>query len=277
MFNIFSLKTNNVSALSYPGGRPLFNPSHFASNGCVASIGILPTSTTTYNILRLGFVQQNGGRTAVIDPVLGTAVNLNGFSNCRIENLPTTGTSNKCTFAVMVRIPAVGANNGTLMNDTNTNSFSVALSITSSKTVSFSKNGSGTIVDSGITLSNNVPYFIIASSDDTIGVNFLVLRLDTGQVTTVFVADTNTITTTTGGFITYAGGALSYNIIFGLGMFATSAGGAGAIQLSIAQMLQWAQNPWQFWFPNGIDLIESIYSFAQLAQPDVQGYCFTEW
>lgn len=103
-----------------------------------------------------------------------------------------------------------------------------------------------TASDSAFTPVANVPYFIIMSyfqGTATDGLKFLILNLRTGEryveLKTTFANATSNPT----GTITIGGASTVQDYYLAACMSSNKA-------LSLGEMLQWAADPWSFWYPN---------------------------
>jgi len=101
-------------------------------------------------------------------------------------------------------------------------------------------------ISSGINLTLNVPYFIAASINASKS-SFLVLNLLTGQINTAAVSTGSTPLAPNG---VYTLGSDNSGR-FWVGQIAAVM--ASAQFMSVPQLLQWAQAPWDFWYPRTFD------------------------
>ena len=227
----------------YPGIRPGFDTSHPASNGILFStiFSYNGVNVIGLNNINLGaIINFNGTVTNGIDGATGPSLNISTFSNFHFGGglFGGTTTNKKCTLACIIRSPGDG--NFTYRDGNST--YGTEISVASA-TLSFIKNGSGspTTVSSGIPIAASVPYFIAASSDDSVGVNFVTTRLDTGQIQSAFVANATAVTVASPGShimetpgFAFSCAAWMYN---------------NTVALNLGLMRQWAASPWAFWYP----------------------------
>lgn len=106
----------------------------------------------------------------------------------------------------------------------------------------------GTNISSSLTLTAGVPYFFAVSGNAT-SFNFLLMNLSTGAIKTQ----------TVGGSTAFNASAGSYFLANQASSGTSMAGNLAAIMynhkyMSTPQLVQWAQNPWLFWYPSQIDL-----------------------
>jgi hypothetical protein len=126
----------------------------------------------------------------------------------------------------------------------------------------FLKGGTGTNpVDSTVTLAANTPYFVAASINWSTRCLYLVKNLRTGQVQ--FNAATSAITV--------VGAAFSGTLAMPGGNSAIANSFAGAMaaamyapqQMSLSALLQWAEDPRAFWYPQPEENWVGIYQSAE--------------
>lgn len=224
-----------------PAGNPGVNPSHFASSGLLFS-GI-PVGLGAIN-LRTGKPGTAAGITAggVVNPLGPVAVYRSGgqadahqFSGQDATNYTSNTIAAICSFNAVVATQIIFSNAAS--------NAGVALTISSAGLLQLTLFGV-VAVSSTITLVANVPYFIVASKNGSTGINWLVMRLDTGVITTAATAS-NTPNVGNGTYVMGNGWA---------GGSAPMGGNLAAVMLSssflpAAQLRRWAADPWAFWYP----------------------------
>ena len=103
----------------------------------------------------------------------------------------------------------------------------------------------------GAAVIPNAPYFFAVSISNGLPANTVLTRLDTGQFTTVQVANTNTLG---------AGDTSIYIGNRGLNTRQTIGSIAAVMHttsyLSLATLAQWSQSPWDFWYPPSMLMAE---------------------
>ncbi len=239
--------------LTYPGGRPGFDPRHFilqqfntpaagqVFRGSIAAAG----SSFVRLDASSGPPTVTGAFTSTVDPVLGQCI-----------NQVTTGATKWQGIAVgSILANTVGLTWGAIFRCASTNGGTRQVLLVES-------NGSATglvILNSTIGLQDTnsffsstmamtvgVPYFVCASCTfNPAGTGFMALtNLSTGQVTTQSI----------GGWTIGSGTNNTTILIFGDGGARTFCGNfAAGVVLRIftpqAQLLKWAADPWSFWYP----------------------------
>ena len=233
------------SPLAYPAGvAPGFDPTHVAAgrgpNGafnfsCVSSGG------SQINLLS-GKPGTATGSNAGVDARIGAVTKYTGATNVTTFPYTTTslGSTIPITFGCIGSFTALttGANTAVYLSTvTNT-----GIGILNAGSVFYMAWG-GANVSTTIAAGANVPYFFAASSMGGLTINYVVLRFDTGQVYTFqsgatgpgSAGDGNLYIGNRGGIRVWQGGI--------------SAAMAQPVYLSMPQLLQWASDPWSFWYP----------------------------
>lgn len=100
---------------------------------------------------------------------------------------------------------------------------------------------------STITLSLNVPYFIAASATPSVAINFIAVRLDTGKILTEVQVPGSDNITSDGTYV--VGNWDGLNIGWRGPVFCNY---YAEHFLSLAELRQWAQDPWAFWYPASV-------------------------
>jgi len=227
--------------LSFPGGNPGVNQSHPAASGLMFSA--VPTATGTATNLVTGSSATTGSApTATIWGGLGPANYFSAAGNyLTIAGLQTAifkqGTlaafftiTTTSTNVILGQVPSSGTgvillgNSGTLVLQTN-----------------------GVIYSAGYALALNTPYFVAVSFSGT-SCNVVLLNLKTGVV----LYKNITIVIPTGTFSgSMALGNYSAHLASLLGNLGPCMG--ATCFLSLPQLIQWAQTPWDFWYPRTFD------------------------
>jgi len=189
-------------------------------------------------------VSSNGGTGSTSDANLGAVAISNSFGNyhfaSNLASNPLNVIWHTGTMACIVRQKTVAFETGFLRSGTSAYGSSLGISAGS---LQFIKNGSGTPtnITSSISMVTGAPYFIAVSWDDTIGVIFVVRRLDTGQLYYEVDADVTNITVTSDGNCIAETNGSNNLLVAGLAF--------NTINLSLAELLNWAGDPWSFWYP----------------------------
>jgi hypothetical protein len=236
-------KTNS---LVFPGRLPGFNPNHLASGGIIKGTGLswISKGANGQNLL-------NGAKGTVV----GTAANIvgkifsplgmtTGFVAANTNSLSysgnTTTNNTSATFAAMFYTPTL-TTGPYITNSSGSSGIGAGVSSAGALINSnFGQGGSG----GAATIVVNTPYFAIWSISPS-NINYLTLNLNNGKVTTQSVANSVVPTAPNG---TYQIGSNSGDADFSTVNIAAAMFSPN--YLSIAQMRQWAQDPWAFWYPH---------------------------
>ena len=148
------------------------------------------------------------------------------------------------TMACLLRQKAVVfKTSGVIRNGQSTYNASIT---TSSGNLRFIKDGSGgtpTNITSSIPLVTGAPYFIAVSWDDAVAVNFVVRRMDTGQLYSETQADTTAMALTSDGLpIAETNGGNFLNV---------AALAFSTVNLARYELINMAADPWSLWYADG--------------------------
>jgi hypothetical protein len=254
----FNLILRRPNLLGYPGTLPGFDLSHPASSTFVRGaatplqVGVLfsaVSATGSGNLIDIFHGKPStlvGSPTSSIDPVIGPGTNFPSSTTRATFTGPTLG-SVGTTIAFILKVNGTPSGYGTLC------SWSVAnqgLFIRSTRALDFYPFGDNL---STFTLSVGVPYFVVvtalgnATASSGI-INFFAENLNTGQVSSNTITGVNfnllnTVPTIdvgsdgTAGFSNCTIAAIMYSQNY----------------MSMKQVVQWAQDPWSFWYPQKFD------------------------
>ena len=114
-------------------------------------------------------------------------------------------------------------------------------------------NGGFVTYNSTLVLTLNSPYFIAISAVAGVGARLVAVNLHTGQVYSQVVASATGGPTATTTVASWGKGFL--NNFNGVNVACTM---FGSNALSMPQLLQWAQDPWSFWYPRRFDLASML-------------------
>lgn len=262
--------------LAFPARRAGFDPSHFAAKGCFWSV--VSTGASAINLCKPSPkpTAQVSAPTSVIDGNLGRASKFTGVAS---NSLVFTGGSNAAidltlTYACLYRPSSIASTVSIVSNSTTVNTGSL---------LSYNA-GFGSLVFGfelvfpilpNIALIAGGPYFIIVSgsgvSGGTWNTNWLVMRLDTGQIITTTATGTGQTMAASNGNMLFGGASSGQGNNDATGNLAAAmySGGPGGFVMSIPQMLQWAQDPWAFWYPRTLDLADMLASAGGSPPPSV--------
>ena len=222
--------------LAFPGGRPGFDPTHIAAPGTLLSAVIsgknaLNVSPTTFASARVGTI--SGSPTFGIDGVIGP--NASGFSGSDYISFTSAAqTAVNGTMAAIVYSPG-GVNNGIFAVDNHDGPAIAGFSNTLFITGGLGDSTSGLAFPTGWS-------FVVASISGS-AVSFLILNLSNGQTTTSF---TTYNTVPTGSTAYWIGVEPKYSTAWPGKIAAVMHSSA---YMSIPQLLEWAKDPWSFWYP----------------------------
>jgi hypothetical protein len=223
------------------------NPAHPASQKLTFSATFRGSSffnTATNNLFPINGTV-SGTPAYAMDGIVGPVKDV-GISFYYDFVSPGNNVSN-ITMAAIIR-PLNASSNTGIFGFSNSSLTSIAsLSTFNPNTLYFSPGTNDT--SSGIALSLN-PYFVVASyNSTTLAINFLAKNLATGQVKTATVTAPGNWPTPTIAHCSI-GKETSYGTFYDGRIAAVMTSHAF---LSIPQLLQWAQEPWLFWYPQQFD------------------------
>lgn len=228
----------------YPGGNPGFDPNHLASGPNLFSVVAVTNGANCISVLQGKRGTVNGTPSQIIDGILGPlySTTLNQSQGTTFTNF-STATNGTATMAGIFKFPATPTSIAELISD-NGSAFQFRVD-NSNPDLNFVYSGF-TSVNAGFTLSANVPYFAAGSSDTSTSVtNFILCRLDNGKTITSVKGGSNSVNAMSGtwnvGDLRTSGGA-DGGLQIAAGMFSS-------VKLSQAHLIQWAADPWSFWYP----------------------------
>jgi hypothetical protein len=222
--------------LAYPAGYiPGFNPAHIAAGSCRFS-AIPAPGGNFINLLYGNFSTGVFGTSQIFAP-FGPAVLVPNSNPTSFSGFPAVVDAS-VTLAAFIYSSNLG--NGSVFSTSGSSSgWGLQIASNTLKLVAIG----GSTASSGLTVSNSIPYFVAASySGGT--TNFVVLNLATGKITSAVISGTLTSSASSG---TYR-----VNTVYGIGYF--NGGYIAALMysaagMSLAALTQWAQRPWDFWYP----------------------------
>jgi hypothetical protein len=224
--------------LAFPGGAPGFDPSHPAANSCRFSGIAVPPNFL--NLLNGNYGVISGAPSAATLGVLGPATNFPSASSTAVNSFSGKSTTNDTRITLAALVQWTSTSNQSVLLSTSSLNSGWRLDVSTSSIISIT---AGTVGDlNGPTIVANIPYFVAASVNTNV-VNFVLLRLDTGALVTSTTAGSSPIAPNG----TYQIGNLS---AFNLPAKAyVGAAMISASYLSVPALRQWAQRPWDFWYP----------------------------
>lgn len=237
------------SPFAFPGGNPGFDPSH------VASAPVPPARMFSGVATSSGFIDLTTGKpgtpygttaSAVIDGGIGPSSNIfNGSDGWNFAGKATT-VDLLATQAGIIRIPSFSSFNCVFSNTLGGSAGGWEIRIISNGNLTANING-GSNVTNNVILTPNVPYFVAVSLIDGVSLNYIAANFNTGEIQ----SDTQPWS----GVTLASGGPLSGTYVVGnvVGTINLSGYISAAMYmpryLSQQQLLQWAKDPWSFWYP----------------------------
>jgi hypothetical protein len=232
--------TRYRNPLAYPAGyAPGFDPNHVAARMC-----------------RFSAISTGGGAINLMNGQVGVAVNSGyGFRQGLGPTTVPTSTTSRSTFSpfpIAVDTINTVAAIGTLVTPSGEKYLICTGGLSDGRGIKFGANGvnftytkPGAVeIDSTLDWSAGVPYFIAASNDAS-NIYFVQLNLATGELKTTVVANATTPGVMDGSYIFGNGHSGS-----GHAMDHTAAVMYTAAFTSHRELIQWASDPWSFWYPN---------------------------
>jgi hypothetical protein len=236
------------SLLTFPGGRPGFNPNHIAVVGApYFGVSAVPIGNRFYNLVNGKVSVTGNGTVTAVNDVNGPSVNvINGGGNyVQFTGLPTT-TDGQFTMACIVFPTATLATSSYWMFLGGSPN-AIGCDATSGQ---LGADGGGGR-DSGIVITPNNPWFVAVSMQYSSGnFNFAATNLRTGRIQTANANHVETSAANTGTLqigTNFGGGPITGNIACVMHM---------PTYLSLQALAQWAADPWSYWYPNRIDFVD---------------------
>ena len=233
--------------LIFPSRKPGFDPSHPAAQN--PRLSLVAAQANFLNIGGLGGQPATANISAAVPKSIGPIVdfgNAGGSQKVTVANL-STATDVAFTAAAIIVVRTIIAAAQQLLTNSNTGTAPFAFRITASTgTLNLNVNGTNSVFASPA-LIVGVPYLVAASRTSN-NINFLISRLDTGQVYTGAVANAGT---SAGGNGTYC---IGNGVAGGVSCFSYMAAAmASATYLSIPKLLAWGADPWSYWYPRAVE------------------------
>jgi hypothetical protein len=236
--------------LAFPAGMATgIDPLHPASVGLSGGHGISAVargiSFTDISRGAVGAINKPGA-TAIMDGAVGPAVNFTVATQDITFSTANITDTNQTLAAIIRPTGGAGASRGIIQSGAAASgSGGWALFAHSSNVFgTFAPNGTSGGGFSTIPVTLNVPYFIAASLNATLN-NFVAVRLDTGQIfTSALTGLSNSPASPQSGAT--IGCEDQFNLQF-IGSIAAAM--YSPTYLSMPQLLQWAADPWGFWYP----------------------------
>lgn len=226
---------------SYPGIEPRFDPSHIAA-GITRFSAVAFNGTNLVNLLNGAQGTIGGSPTSVEDGTLGHC--FRGNAGTVFVNFTGQSTANDSdvTFGWMWRPAASNANMPVFASDgAATNGAWVGGSNPGRLIIVANSGGAFKQSSGGVTYVTGSPYFCAVSMNSSV-TNFVLTNLETGVTKT---------STTTGTALTAPNGTyrIGLNNTFHLNNTSVAAVMFAGQYSSMNKLLQWAADPWAFWYP----------------------------
>ncbi len=230
MPNLISLRNKS----QYPGRSPGFDPAHLAAPNCRFSA--VSSSSNFISLLR--------GARGAISGIPTSATTFPSTSSTAVNSFAGQSTVNDTSITIASVLQWIDTTASSIVFTTASTNAGWRLNIASSGTISLT---TGAVTDlPGIAISTKVPYFVVVSANAN-NVNYVLLRLDNGVITTL--AGTGSSPNAPNG--TYQVGNISaFNLPAKASMAAVM---FSATYLPITTLLQWANDPWSFWYPSVVE------------------------
>lgn len=233
------------AGLSYPIGRSAgFNPAHRAARG-ISGINGLSAIASGGNFISLltGGAGTIGGAPVAGVRSIGPAVDFSAGATTQTTIPIANITNTQQTLAVIYFLKTFA--NTHMLQSGNANVGGAFLFLDNNGFVATFSGGAA--VSSGIFASLlTVPYFAAVSVSSTLGTNFVVANLATGQTTIATGASVGTISAP-GNFAIIGSDVFNVNFLGYLSavMFSPT-------YMSIPELVAWASDPWSFWYPSRV-------------------------
>lgn len=225
------------SLLTYPGRNPGFDLSHVAAAGIVKNRGFsaVPLGGNFVNLITGGVsAVDNSGGTAKLYGATGPIISMASNQASHFTGQLSTTTPN-LTLAAIFQLTSV-VSTQVLVSIGN----SIRLHCSTGPTfISMIYGGN---ISSGYTQIANVPYFAACSLVASVVENFVIARLDTGQIYTATATPGAVQSTNTTQYV-------ANNASLSIGCTGVAAAMFSPSYLTLGQLLEWAQDPWAFWYP----------------------------
>ena len=233
--------------LAYPAGvAPGFDPTHVA--GKSVEFSAISVGGNFINLFSGIPGTITGSPTPKIDGKIGVSTTLAGEGSTNQIGFinPDLAAYSGVTYAAILILSSIGTSAQGVVANGNGTSSSIRFAST---TGIFTFVLGGVAATASILAANaNVPYFVAASWDGSI-IKYLLADLSKGLVLTDTKVFSHAGVGPAGGFIVGNSSAQTQGLG---GSIATAMYGPGV--LSMSQLLQWAADPWSFWYPDrGID------------------------
>lgn len=236
--------------LAYPAGRaPGFDPTHLASAGGVAisviaanSVNFIDLLNGTSGTVTVGNQTFTSSMNGFLGPCVTQSATASGTGITTFRG-GIVGTPTSFTLAAFFSLSSVSNFSGLIGTTTSTTVRGNALFCQTTNLRLLTLNGT---TNSTLTIAANIPYFAAVSEAGAIA-NFVLVNLSNGNMQTASVSNFNS-NGTGNGTITIGNIYNNNSPIDGFNG-SISAAMYSYAGLSVSSLLQWAQRPWDFWYP----------------------------
>lgn len=242
-----SLLLKRPNPLAYPGGTPGFDPSHPMSNGLAMSA---VSTGGNFVSLQTGKPGTIGGSPSAFIGTVGKGTKFTTNANVTFPAptvLPTV-----FTVAAIFELDGV-TGNPTQQLINNVAGGGMGLALDGAGHLSFGGAGGAVFTfppTSGASLPFGIPFFFVASfAPSAASATGVLVNLLTGQTFSATSSLSGGMQASDGNYYIGNRGLNSRQLDGGVHTVAWS-----YTYLSLPQLLQWAQDPWSFWYPQKLDL-----------------------
>jgi hypothetical protein len=231
--------------LVYPGDRlPGVDYSHPAAGSRLVISAVSGTTAGAfYRIDRAVACTFTNSPTSKIDAAIGPSFFGVNQGTAATTLAATAGNINTCTTAYIIRWGGTDGTNNQIIGTTAGNTQA------DTDGQPGSNFGTGTVVEGGVIIPTGDPCFLVRSGNAPISKqNWLVCNLRTGKISQNTAATSGTGSSS--GSTAIIGTSGSHLNGFAGSIAAVMCSNAF---LSPAQLLQWAQDPWSFWYPPAVE------------------------
>lgn len=271
-----SLLLGRPGPLRNPGRSPGFDLGHPAAagirfSGVAAGASFMPL-ISGYLFAPLAGGVLIGAPSANVIGILGPSTGFSGASDT--IDFVSIGADSPTAFTVasIFQLTTINGSNQALLSSAGGSGSGIILYIDATGLLTIFGNNVGT--SSGLTVAANVPYFAAYSQTASTG-NVVLTRLDNGKTVTASVAAVIPIFADTDFYIGNDGFSQPLAGYEAAVMYSSAV-------LSAQQLLQWARDPWAFWYPSKFDLSMFLTTISGGAAPaaapvGIVGMTASEW
>ena len=227
------------SPLTFPGGRPGFDPSHPAALGAYCSI---VTPGGAFLNLLAGTTYPPTTAAPIVDGLIGPAVNSTASNNGASTTLPVPASISSATYAAIWRQIGSPGGPGRGCFVTTPANLTDTFGVTTGNVLE------ANATSTGLSIVNGNAYFAATSFVSGGKWATVLLNLTTGQILTQTSASGPAVSTS-GTTCYFARNSAGRPLNGNLAAIAVSFNNL----LSLPQLMAWAQRPWDFWYPPTVE------------------------